>query len=407
MELELYQNMLMLIFATTFIMGWVVSKTDFCTMGAVSDWVNMDSTARFKSWMLAVVSALFLVTLLTYTELIDSSLTQSNDTASPPYNTPTFAWLRYLIGGLIFGIGMTIGSGCGNKTLVRIGAGNLKSVIIFAMMAFGAYLMMFTDFMYTFFLQWTSVLDVNLTEYDIHSQDLGALTAHIIQTDSLNTKLILGFVISIAALLYLFRTEEFRKDKHNILAGLTVGICVAIAWYISSGPMGQELLEEAEMMDAKPYALGAQSLTFVAPSGHFSALVSSTFDSAYITFALIAGLGVLVGSFFYAIFNQSFRLEWFSSISDFINHIVSGLLMGIGGVLGMGCTIGQGVTGVSTLSLGSLIVLGSIVFGSALTMKIRYYQLVYEDEANLYTATMASLADLKCIPNKWRCLDHV
>jgi len=93
MELELYQNMLMLIFATTFIMGWVVSKTDFCTMGAVSDWVNMGSTARFKSWMLAAVSALFLVTLLTYTELIDSSLTQSNDTASPPYNTPTFAWL--------------------------------------------------------------------------------------------------------------------------------------------------------------------------------------------------------------------------------------------------------------------------------------------------------------------------
>ncbi|MBT3194871.1 MAG: YeeE/YedE family protein [Candidatus Ruthia sp.] len=407
MELELYQNMLMLIFATTFVMGWVVSKTDFCTMGAVSDWVNMGSTARFKSWMLAAVSALFLVTLLTYTELIDSSLTQSNDTASPPYNTPTFAWLRYLIGGLIFGIGMTIGSGCGNKTLVRIGAGNLKSVIIFAMMAFGAYLMMFTDFMYTFFLQWTSVLDVDLTEYDINSQDLGAITAHIIQTDVLNTKLMLGFIISIAALLYLFRTEKFRKDKHNILAGLTIGICVAIAWYISSGPMGQELLEEAEMMDAKPYALGAQSLTFVAPSGHFSALVSSTFDTTYITFALIAGLGVLVGSFFYAILNQSFRLEWFSSISDLINHIVSGLLMGIGGVLGMGCTIGQGVTGVSTLSLGSLIVLGSIVFGSALTMKIRYYQLVYEDEANLYTATMASLADLKCIPNKWRYLDHV
>jgi len=376
-------------------------------MGAVSDWVNMGSTARFKSWMLAVVSALFLVTLLSYSELIDSSLTQSNDTASPPYNTPTFAWLRYVIGGLIFGIGMTIGSGCGNKTLVRIGTGNLKSVVIFVMMAFGAYLMMFTDFMHTFFLQWTSVLDIDLTEYDINSQDLGALTASLIQTDALNTKIILGFVISIIALFYLFKTKEFREDKHNILAGLTIGICVAIAWYISSGSMGQELLEEAEMMDEIPYAIGAQSLTFVAPSGHFSALVSSEFDSTYITFALIAGLGVLLGSFFYAVSNQLFRIEWFSSISDFINHIVSGLLMGIGGVLAMGCTIGQGVTGVSTLSLGSIIVLGSIVFGSALTMKIRYYQIVYEDEANLYTATMASLADLKCIPNKWRCLDRV
>ncbi len=407
MELELYQNMLMLIFATTFIMGWVVNKTDFCTMGAVSDWINMGSTARFKSWMLAAVSALFFVTLLSYFELIDSSLTQSNDTASPPYNTPTFAWPRYIIGGLIFGIGMTIGSGCGNKTLVRIGAGNMKSVVIFIMMAFGAYLMMFTDLMHTFFLQWTSILDLDLTEYDINSQDLGAITAHIIQTDAVNTKLILGAIISAAALLFLFRTNEFRKDKHNILAGLTIGICVAIAWYITSGPMGQELLEEAEMMDETPYALGAQSLTFVAPSGHFSALASSEFDSTYITFALIAGLGVLLGSFFYAVLNQSFRIEWFRSVSDFINHIVSGLLMGIGGVLAMGCTIGQGVSGVSTLSLGSLIALGSIIFGSALTMKIRYYQLVYEDEANFYTATITSLADLKCVPNKWRYLDRV
>jgi len=407
MELELYQNILILIFATTFIMGWVVNKTDFCTMGAVSDWVNMGSTARFKAWMLAAVFALFLVTLLSYFELIDSSLTQNNDTANPPYNTPTFAWLRYILGGLIFGIGMTIGSGCGNKTLVRIGGGNLKSIVIFMMMAFGAYLMIFTNFGYDVFLQWTSTLDVDLTEYDINSQDLGALTAYVTQTDEFNTRITLGIIISTAALLYLFKTEEFRGDKHNILAGLTIGTCVAIAWYISSGSMGQELLEEAEMMDTRPYALGAQSLTFVQPSGHLVEFIKTAFDLTYITLPLIAGLGVLLGSFFCAIFNQSFRVEWFHSIGDLINHLISGFLMGVGGVLAMGCTIGQGVTGVSTLSLGSLIALCSIVFGSALTMKIRYYQLVYEDEANFLTATMASLADLNCIPNKWRCLKRV
>ena len=37
MELEIFQNMLMLIFATTFIIGWVVSKTDFCTMVSLAD----------------------------------------------------------------------------------------------------------------------------------------------------------------------------------------------------------------------------------------------------------------------------------------------------------------------------------------------------------------------------------
>jgi hypothetical protein len=81
--------------------------------------------------------------------------------------------------------------------------------------------------------------------------------------------------------------------------------------------------------------------------------------------------------------------------------------MGVGGVLGMGCTVGQGITGVSTLSAGSFLALGSIIFGSAFTMKIRYYQLVYEDDANIFTAIMASLADMKLIPNKWRFLDRV
>ena len=407
MELELYQDMLLLVFATTLVLGWVVAKTDFCTMGAVSDWVNMGSTARLKAWMLASVSALFLVTLMSYSDLIDTSLTQSNETSNPPYTTANFAWLRYVLGGFIFGIGMTIGSGCGNKTLVRIGTGNLKSIIIFIMMALGAYLMMFTDFMYNVFLQWTSVADIDLTHYEINSQDLGSITAAITNTDAFNTKIVLGLVISVAALLYLFRTKQFRQDSHNILAGVTIGICVAIAWYISAGAMGQELLEEADMMDEVPYAIGAQSLTFVAPSGHFSALITNAFDSAYITFALIAGLGVLLGAFFYAIFSKSFRVEWFSSSSDFINHVLSGLLMGIGGVLAMGCTIGQGVSGFSTLSLGSFITLGFIIFGSALTMKIRYYQLVYEDEASFFTATMAALADLKCVPNKWRFLDRV
>ena len=81
--------------------------------------------------------------------------------------------------------------------------------------------------------------------------------------------------------------------------------------------------------------------------------------------------------------------------------------MGVGGVLGMGCTIGQGVTGVSTLSTGSFITLFFIIYGSALTMKVRYYKLMYEEDATFIKALMASLADLKCIPDKWRMLERV
>jgi len=43
----------------------------------------------------------------------------------------------------------------------------------------------------------------------------------------------------------------------------------------------------------------------------------------------------------------------------------------------MGCTVGQAITGVSTLAVGSIITFIAIVFGSALTMKIQYYKMVY------------------------------
>ena len=407
MELEIYQNLLLMVLLTTFVMGWVVNKTDFCTMGAVSDWINMGSTLRLRSWMLAICSAIFITTILNYFDLVDMSMTNSGETARPPYNSPIFAWSAYLLGGFIFGIGMTIGSGCGNKTLVRIGGGNLKSIVILFTMSIGAYLMIFTDFGYDVFLQWTSVSDVDLTEFDINSQNLGAIGSSILTTDPYNTTIITGFIVSIVGLWYLFHAQDFRSDKHVILSGIVIGICVSIVWYLTAGSMGQELLEEAEMIDDIPYGLGAQSLTFTSPPAHLIQLIDTGFDSVYLTIPLVAGTGILLGSLAYSIISKSFRIEWFSSLADFINHTVSGFLMGVGGVLAMGCTVGQGITGVSTLSLGSFLALGSIIFGSSLTMKIRYYQLVYEDDANIFTAIMASLADMKLIPNKWRFLDRV
>ena len=89
------------------------------------------------------------------------SLTDSGETGKPPYTTPNFVWLRYVLGGLLFGIGMTFGSGCGNKTMVRIGGGNLKSVVVFLMMGVGAYAMIYTDFSYDAFLRWMQPLAIN------------------------------------------------------------------------------------------------------------------------------------------------------------------------------------------------------------------------------------------------------
>ena len=104
---------------------------------------------------------------------------------------------------------------------------------------------------------------------------------------------------------------------------------------------------------------------------------------------------------------RSFRFEWFASLRDFVNHLVGAVLMGFGGVLALGCTIGQGITGISTLAIGSFIAFGGIVFGPALTMKVQYYKLVYEQEASFMAALISGFVDLHLLPKGMRNLEAV
>ena len=121
MEVTIHVKILLLVFGIAVVMGAVANRTSFCTMGAVSDWVNMGDRGRLRAWLLAMAVA------LTGVLALEASGAIALGTATfPPYRTPGFSWLRYLLGGVLFGIGMTLGSGCGNKTFVRIGAGNLK-----------------------------------------------------------------------------------------------------------------------------------------------------------------------------------------------------------------------------------------------------------------------------------------
>jgi uncharacterized membrane protein YedE/YeeE len=121
-----YSNLALLVvwggFALAFVFGFVANKIHFCTMGAVSDIVNMGSWSRMRMWLLAIAIAIMFASLLQFTGLVD--LTQSI------YTSPKLNWLSHIVGGLLFGIGMTLGSGCGSKTLIRVGTGNLKSFIV-------------------------------------------------------------------------------------------------------------------------------------------------------------------------------------------------------------------------------------------------------------------------------------
>ena len=75
----------------------------------------------------------------------------------------------------MFGVGMTLASGCGKKTLKRIGGGSLKSFFVFFVCGFSAYLMTQTVFYEIIFHSWLSPLTINFSDYGLSDQSLGVL----------------------------------------------------------------------------------------------------------------------------------------------------------------------------------------------------------------------------------------
>ncbi|MDD9886072.1 MAG: YeeE/YedE family protein [Gammaproteobacteria bacterium] len=405
MELLLLQQILLAGFVIALVLGAVTCKTSFCTMGAVSDIVNIGDSGRMRAWLCAMATAVIGVALIDGFAGADLSLADDGATGKPPYGTPVFVWPRYILGGLLFGVGMTLASGCGNKTLVRIGGGNLKSVVVFLVMGAGAYLMIYTNFGYHLFLRWMPSLD--FSAWGLASQGVDELVGHPLGIAGPAWSRITALIIGAAVLAWVFRSRDFRASLDNQLGGFVVGAAVVGAWYLTAGPAGRSLLDEIAFLDEIPYDAGAQSFTFVKPSAHLYYYIQEGFASNLLTFALVAAFGVVAGSFLYSVVSGNFRIEWFAGGGDLARHLIGGFLMGVGGVLSLGCTFGQAITGASTLALGSFITFAAIVLGAALTMKVQYYKMVYEDDATFAGALVASLADLRLMPAAWRKLDRV
>jgi uncharacterized membrane protein YedE/YeeE len=343
-------------FALAFVFGAVANKTNFCTMGAVSDWVNMGDLSRMRMWLLAIAVALLGAAGLQAAGLIDLS--------KSIYPSPSFTWLSYLVGGFLFGVGMTLGSGCGSKTLVRVGTGNLKSLVVYIFLGIAAY-MTLRGLFGAFRVGVLERASITLPQ----GQDLPALLGV--------SHALLAGVVAAALLAFVYASKDFRSSFDYTLGGAVAGLVVVGGWYVS-GVIGY-VEEHPETLQEAFIATNTgrmESFSFVAPLAFtLEYLMLWTDKSKIITYGVASAAGVIAGSAVYALATRTFRWEGFRDAEDTANHIVGGVLMGFGGITALGCTIGQGITGFSTLALGSIMTFGAIIAGSAATMKYQYWRL--------------------------------
>ena len=353
-----------------FIFGAVANRTNFCTMGAVSDVVNMGSWGRMRMWLLAIAVAILGSHALQLAGLIDLGKSF--------YVRPNLTWLSYIVGGLLFGIGMTLGSGCGSKTLVRVGGGSLKSMVVFVFFGIAAYMTL-----KGLFAIWrTTVLDpvaFDLAARGIARQDIPTLVAALTGASLRVAELVAALAIAGGLLAFVFKDREFRGSFDHILGGAVIGLTVVGGWYVT-GHLG--FGENPQTLEDTFFGTNSrtiESLSYTAPVAFTLELLMLWSDKSLgVTFGVAAVAGIVLGSLAYALASRTFRWEGFAGAEDTASHVIGGILMGFGGVTALGCTIGQGLTGFSTLALGSILVFVAIVAGSALTMKWQYWRITRE-----------------------------
>ena len=348
-------------FVLAFIFGLVANKTNFCVMGAVSDVVNIGHWGRMRMWLLAIAVAMLGAGWLSYSGQIDLA-------KSIPQR-PTLAWLSLLVGGLCFGVGMTLSGGCANKNLVRVGGGSLRSVVVLVFLAIASYMTL-----KGLFGQWrASLLDpvsLNLADFGWKDQSLGTAVSRLTGLSPATAQLATMAVLVLGLLLFVFKDKRFRANRMQIFGAVAIGALVVAGWYVS-GHLG--FGENPETLEVGYFATNSrtlESMSFVGPMAYgLELLMLWTDKSLHLTFGIASVLGVVLGSAAYALYARSFRWEGFASLSDLRSQLFGAVLMGFGGVTALGCTVGQGITGLSTLAVGSFIAVGAIVAGSVATHK--------------------------------------
>jgi uncharacterized protein len=359
----LVNQVLLAAFGLAVLFGAIAQRTHFCTMGAVADIVNMGDWGRMRMWLLAMG-----VAMLGFNGMVAAGWVQAGHSV---YAGPRLVWLSNLLGGLLFGFGMVLASGCGSKTLVRIGGGSLKSLVVFCVLAIASYATL------RGIVAVGRVATVDSVAVTLPTgQDLPSLLAHAGGLARGTAALVLGLLVGGALVVFALARPEGRSGD-ALLGGLGLGLLVVGVWWVS-GRLGH-LAEHPVTLEEVYLATNTQrmeSFTFVAPIAYtVDWLILFSDKSKVLTLGIASVFGVVLGSAVVALATRTFRWEGFAGTEDTANHVVGALLMGVGGVTAMGCTIGQGLSGLSTLALGSFIALGGIMAGAVLALRYQVWRL--------------------------------
>ena len=313
-----------------------------CTMSAIEDALVARDFRAAKAWGLALAVAIAVTQVAYFFGVIDLGRNS--------YTGPQVHLLGSALGGLVFGLGMTLVGTCSFGLLVRAGSGDLRAAVAALFVGVFAF----------------AVTAGLLAPLRAPLLNIGVVTAN--SANGLSILTILGELFSPAAarwivasgmivLVVLAVADNRLRQRPRLIAGaILIGLAVAAGWWTTSRAVEDLTLDRVE------------SLSFVAPVGR--ALLQFMIEPFRNPgFGVSAMLATVFASFAVTAWRGELRWEAFDDAIEMRRHLFGAALMGIGGVLAHGCTIGQGMSAASTLAVSAPIFIIAVLCGAKLGLR--------------------------------------
>jgi len=321
------------------VLGLAAQLGRFCTLGAIEDYLYQDSSLRLRMWGFAIgIAGLGSFGLVGLGGL---------DPGQSIYHLTPWSPAFAILGGLLFGYGMSLAGNCGFGALARLGGGDLRSFVIVLVMGISAYVMLSGP------LAQLRLTGLALTEVTPQTASYPQLLDAFTDLGVVP----LGLTISAAITLAALWSRDFLAQRLMMLWGGLAGLAIVGGW------AGTQWVARHGFSDA-----AVHSYTFASPLGE-TLLFLMTSSGGGLTFGVGSVFGVLAGAFVGSLIKGRFRWEACEDPRELKRQVLGAILMGFGAVLAMGCTIGQGISAFALLTLNAPIVFVAIFAGAAFGLR--------------------------------------
>jgi uncharacterized protein len=325
--------------------GAVLGATNYCVMGAISDWRTMGSLGRLGAVALAAATAIVGSQALDFSGAVDLSRSI--------YLGPRINWAGALGGGLLFGFGMVYAGGCPSRGLVRASGGDMRAALALLVMSIAAFATISGILgRFRVFLDTSTAID--MAQRPVHAQGISGAISGLTGLSLDTARAIAIAIVVVPLLIFAIRRARVFSEPRNVIGGLAVGLLATFGWLATALATDEFATSPAQLA----------SLSFVRPVADAIDWIERSTALGLPGFGAASVFGVLIGGFAVNASKRTLRMSGFADVRDAKRHLLGAVAMGVGGVLALGCSIGQGVSGISTLSIQSLIACAAIVAGA-------------------------------------------